>query len=74
MRTASSCGLGIVDSDGGSAGSGCALVDEAAAIATGHRSCLGFWAWQMTRPWWISSTWAAYISSGSSSPRNRSWA
>ena len=28
----------------------------------------------MTRPWWISSTWAAYISSGSSSPRNRSWA
>ena len=41
---------------------------------TGHRSCFGFWAWQITRPWWISRTCAAYISSGWSRPRNRSCA
>ena len=41
---------------------------------TGHRSCFGFWAWHSARPWWMSRTWAAYISSGSRIPRNRSCA
>src|SRR4029078_6401761 len=58
---------------GGARGQGARLSTKRQRSRTGHRSCLGFWAWQMTRPWWMSSTWAAYISSGSSSPRKRAW-
>ena len=41
---------------------------------SGQSSCSGRWAWQIARPWWMSRTCAAYISSGSSSARYRSWA
>jgi hypothetical protein len=41
---------------------------------SGQRSCSGRCAWQTFRPCWIRFTWASYIWSGRSSPRNRSWA
>ena len=44
------------------------------AGASGQASWSGRWAWQIRRPCWIRLTWASYIWSGSSMPRNRSWA
>ena len=41
---------------------------------SGQASWSGRWAWQTLRPCWMRLTWASYIWSGSSMPRNRSWA